>query len=234
MGEYSLDEFTSSLAEHGFTLGPRGRNVYKSLQNPDRSFVIRQRVVRLERKNPEKRSHRWRLDSSYLISSQLHLAGEALDTLDSGETAVQERKVIVSLHWLISSIAAGLALSGWAVRNLFLFITASEPAYRPKGDMILIVSAFVVGISLLALGLKWWRDFEKFRRNSMTSSAQVLGRQLDFTGDFERSYFSYRYFLRIGFVPTGMEKASERIELRARVKAKIYRKHLTGSSITVQ
>ena len=138
------------------------------------------------------------------------------------------------MFWIFSFIAVGLTLSFWAIWNLLLFVIASEPALRPKIGMLLIVSALVGGISMLVRGFLWWKDTKKFRRNTMTSLAQVLGRQKDFAGDFERSYFSYRCYLSIGFNPAGMESSGERIELRARVKEEIYRKHLTGQTITVQ
>ena len=119
MGECSLEEFTSSLTEQGFELSSRGHNIYWSRQISERRLVIRQRVVRLERKNTEKRSHQWRLDSSYLISSQLHIAKNALDNLNSDRTVVLERRALVALHWLVGAIALGLVLSSCAIWGSF-------------------------------------------------------------------------------------------------------------------
>ena len=45
----SLEDFTAGLSERGFQLTSRGHNIYKSVHIPDRRFVIRQRVIRLER-----------------------------------------------------------------------------------------------------------------------------------------------------------------------------------------
>lgn len=235
MDECSLEEFISGLAEHGFKLSSRGHNTYRSLQVPDRRFVIRQRVVRLERKDLERRSRRWRLDSSYSISSQLHLARNALDHLGSRGTTVHKRKGLVATFWLIGSIAAGLALSGWALRNLLLFVTAAEPALRPKGGLILILSALAAAGLMLAAGLTWWNDRQQFRRATTVSTAKVLGRRLQSNADDEPPYHpSYQYYLHIGFAAAGMDDSGEGIELEARVKESIFRKHLAGSTMMVQ
>ena len=72
----SNDEKGVSLTEKGFEASPRSAHIYYHARIPKARFVIRQLVIRLER-----RSDRWRLESSFSIGHETGLALEAADSL---------------------------------------------------------------------------------------------------------------------------------------------------------
>jgi HEAT repeat protein len=68
--------FIEGLRNRGFEVSPRSDRLYYHPRIPDVRFAISQRVVRIER-----RDGRWRLERSFSIARETHLALEAIDAI---------------------------------------------------------------------------------------------------------------------------------------------------------
>ncbi len=77
----SLDEFKSELISRGFEVSSEKDIVYHHPIFPDFRFKILKTVVRVEKKIYSLRGGTWRLNESYLISRDLHLALFAADKI---------------------------------------------------------------------------------------------------------------------------------------------------------
>ncbi len=82
----SLDEFKSELISRGFEVSSENNNVYYHPIFPDFRFKILKTVVRVEKKIYSLRGGTWRLNESYLISRDLHLALFAADKITKRPT----------------------------------------------------------------------------------------------------------------------------------------------------
>jgi hypothetical protein len=80
-GEVSLDEFIKGIVQKGFEITPRGRSVYQNSKAPNYRFVVKERVVRLERKMVDK-SRKWQRVRSFSIVHDLYLALAIADSLN--------------------------------------------------------------------------------------------------------------------------------------------------------
>lgn len=77
-GEVSLEDFIEAIVQKGFEILPRGHSVYLNSKAPNYRFVVRERVVRLERKEMRK----WQRVRSFSIAKDLHLALAIADSLN--------------------------------------------------------------------------------------------------------------------------------------------------------
>jgi HEAT repeat protein len=79
--------FIEELRNKGFEVSPRSDRLYYHPRIPDVRFAISQRVVRIER-----RDGRWRLERSFSIARETHLALDAIDAiLDDSLQSVDKR-----------------------------------------------------------------------------------------------------------------------------------------------
>jgi len=170
-GEVSLDEFIEGLVQRDFEILPRGRSVYQNSKSPNYRFVVKDRVVRLERIMVDK-SRKWERVRSFSIRHDLHLALAFADSIIEDNSnlempSVSLKKPSVSLRKPSVSSAAQKEFSSFAKRPLRItcavvigMIVLPLIIYRPflqtrmKLDEFLVYLLFIYGLVIMFTYIK--------------------------------------------------------------------------------
>ena len=221
MDVLSLDEFKAELVQRGFEPGSRNHNNFTNNIIPDFRFIVRKKVVRLEKKDQSSTGRKWRIDSSYLISRDLQIAINAVEHLNFDSEIIVERKEIRPRGELLAYIVLCSLLFVGGGLSIFYRVFLS-----------LLVFCICVGLGIVFLGLarKLLILRSKIVSSSSRSVASVIGRQIIDDWHDDNPY----YYLSIIFTPSGLESSGQQVIIRALVKEQIYKSFLNGSNIEIE